>query len=94
MGARNIKGWERQEITGLHFSIYNDDDERARHEPEENLIAARERGRHSAEGWRLRREGSGLRALVNIEFLHPAEGEQAAFIKIVRDVSRHYDFRE
>ncbi|WP_337037082.1 putative bifunctional diguanylate cyclase/phosphodiesterase [Pantoea agglomerans] len=90
-GARNIKGWERQEITGLHFSIFYDDDERARHVPEENLNAARRCGRHSVEGWRLRGDGSAFRALVDIEFLYPAEGEQAAFIKIVRDVSRHYE---
>jgi diguanylate cyclase (GGDEF)-like protein/PAS domain S-box-containing protein len=92
-GARNIKGWERAEITGLHFSVFYDDDERARNVPEENLAAARKHGRYSAEGWRLRRDGSVFRALVDIEFLRPAEGEQAAFIKIVRDVSRHYEER-
>jgi diguanylate cyclase (GGDEF)-like protein/PAS domain S-box-containing protein len=92
-GARNIKGWERAEITGLHFSVFYDDDERARNVPEENLAAARKHGRYSAEGWRLRRDGSVFRALVDIEYLRPAEGEQAAFIKIVRDVSRHYEER-
>ncbi|MBK5017960.1 bifunctional diguanylate cyclase/phosphodiesterase [Pantoea sp. S62] len=92
-GARNIKGWERAEITGLHFSVFYDGDERARNVPEENLAAAREHGRYSAEGWRLRRDGSVFRALVDIEFLCPAEGEQATFIKIVRDVSRHYEER-
>ncbi|WP_325177792.1 sensor domain-containing diguanylate cyclase [Pantoea sp. 1B4] len=92
-GAREMKGWERPEITGLHFSVFYDDDERARNVPEENLAAARKHGRYSAEGWRLRRDGSVFRALVDIEFLRPAEGEQAAFIKIVRDVSRHYEER-
>lgn len=92
-GARNIKGWERPEITGLHFSVFYDDDERARNVPQENLAAARKHGRYSAEGWRLRRDGSVFRALVDIEYLRPAEGEQAAYIKIVRDVSRHYEER-
>ncbi|KAF6652524.1 EAL domain-containing protein [Enterobacteriaceae bacterium EKM102V] len=92
-GAREMKGWESAEITGLNFSVFYDDDERARRVPEENLAAARMHGRCSAEGWRLRRDGSVFRALVDIEFLHPAEGEQAAFIKIVRDVSRQYEER-
>ncbi|MEN4527544.1 EAL domain-containing protein [Pantoea agglomerans] len=90
-GGRNMKGWDRPEITGLHFSVFYDDNERTRGVPEENLAAARDCGRYSAEGWRLRRDGSVFRAFVEIEFLHPAEGEQAAFIKIVRDVSRQYE---
>ncbi|MEN4757939.1 PAS domain S-box protein, partial [Pantoea agglomerans] len=92
-GGRNMKGWDRPEITGLHFSVFYDDSERTRGVPEENLAAARDCGQYSAEGWRLRRDGSVFRAFVEIEFLHPAEGEQAAFIKIVRDVSRQYEER-
>jgi len=92
-GARTMKGWEKPEITGLHFSVFYDDNERVGRVPEENLAAAREHGRYSAEGWRLRRDGSVFRAFVEIEFLNPAEGEQSAFIKIVRDVSRQYEER-
>ncbi|WP_075257999.1 putative bifunctional diguanylate cyclase/phosphodiesterase [Herbaspirillum camelliae] len=89
-GARQIKGWEERDITGLHFSVFYDDKEREAQVPDANLAIARERGGYSGEGWRLRRDGSVFRASVEIEYLHPRDGDPAAFIKIVRDISRNY----
>lgn len=93
LGARQLKGWDSRDITGIHFSVFYDEDEQARGVPEANLRAAREHGRIMSEGWRLKRNGSIFRASVEIEFLSPSDDQQPAFIKIVRDVSQNYQER-
>ncbi|BCQ42444.1 hypothetical protein ERHA54_50470 (plasmid) [Erwinia rhapontici] len=92
-GARLIKGWQSRDITGLHFSVFYDDEERIRNVPEANLKAAYKHGRFVSEGWRLRRDGRVFRALIEIEFLSPSKGDEAAFIKIVRDISPEHQAR-
>ncbi|MDE8559278.1 putative bifunctional diguanylate cyclase/phosphodiesterase [Pantoea vagans] len=92
-GARLIKGWDSRDITGLHFSVFYDDEERARGVPQANLAAAREHGRFAGEGWRLRRDGSVFRASIEIEFLSPDGDDEAAFIKIVRDITPDHQAR-
>ncbi|WP_405425005.1 EAL domain-containing protein [Pantoea stewartii] len=90
LGCREIKGWESRDIRGQHISVFYDEDEQARNIPEINLKHAREQGKFTGEGWRLRKNGSAFRASVEIEFLNPPDEEHAAFIKIVRDVSQNY----
>lgn len=92
-GAHLIKGWDSRDITGLHFSVFYDDEEQARGVPEANLATAREHDRFAGEGWRLRWDGSVFRASIEIEFLSPDSDEDAAFIKIVRDISNSYQER-
>lgn len=93
LGCREIKGWESRDIRGQHISVFYDEDEQARNIPEADLGYAREHGKFTGEGWRLRKNGSTFRASVEIEFLNPSEKEHAAFIKIVRDVSHDYQER-
>ncbi len=89
-GARQIKGWDSRDITGLHLSNFYDDDERAKGVPASNLATARTHGQYIDEGWRLRQDGSVFRASVEIEYLRPSAEQQPAFIKIVRDISQSY----
>lgn len=89
-GAREIKGWDGRDITGLNFSVFYDEDEQAAGVPAANLAAAREHGWYRGEGMRLRKDGSLFRAAVEIEYLSPAGTEQPAFIKTVRDVSGYH----
>ncbi|WP_210515272.1 putative bifunctional diguanylate cyclase/phosphodiesterase [Pantoea ananatis] len=93
LGCRDIKGWDSRDIRGQHISVFYDEDEQARNIPEANLREARERGKFTGEGWRLRKNGSAFRASVEIEFLNPSDEDNAAFIKIVRDVSQGYQER-
>lgn len=90
LGCREIKGWESRDIRGQHISVFYDEDEQARNMPEINLKHAREQGKFTGEGWRLRKNGSAFLASVEIEFLNPPDEEHAAFIKIVRNVSQNY----
>ncbi|WP_210524113.1 sensor domain-containing protein [Pantoea ananatis] len=93
LGCEKIKGWESHDIRGQHISVFYDEDEQARNIPEANLREAREHGKFTGEGWRLRKNGSAFRASVEIEFLNPSDQEHAAFIKIVRDVTHDYQER-
>lgn len=92
-GTRQLKGWDSRDIAGIHFSVFYDEGEQVRGVPEANLRAAFEYGRTVSEGWRVKRNGSIFRASVEIEFLRPADDQQPAFIKIVRDISHNYQER-
>ncbi|WP_205953143.1 PAS domain S-box protein, partial [Pantoea stewartii] len=93
LGCEKIKGWESHDIRGQHISVFYEEKEQARNIPDANLHYARLHGRFSGEGWRMRKNGSAFRASVEIVFLNPPGKGHAAFIKIVRDVSQHYQER-
>jgi PAS domain S-box-containing protein len=86
-GARRIKGYERDEIVGRHFSIFYTPEDTARDHPANELgIAARE-GRYEEEGWRLRKDGSRFWASVTITALRDERGELVGFGKVTRDLT-------
>jgi len=89
-GAEHIKGWNSRDITGLNFSNFYDDDERAKGTPASNLACARSRGQYVGEGWRIKLDGSVFRASVASEYLNPINERQPAFIKMVSDISHSY----
>src|SRR5689334_13521168 len=57
-GAARIKGYQPVEIVGQHFSRFFTPEDRASGLPELILERARLNGRHEAEGWRVRKDGS------------------------------------
>src|SRR5438093_8921642 len=57
-GAERIKGYPAAEILGRHFSLFYLPEDRAAGRPEAMLDQAAKDGRMSAQGWRLRRDGS------------------------------------
>src|SRR5262245_4118631 len=57
-GAEKIKGYRAQDIIGQHFSTFFSAEDRAQGLPEKILHTARVTGRHEAEGWRIRRDGT------------------------------------
>lgn len=86
-GAQRIKGYTPDEIIGQHFSNFYPDEDRDRGEPGRALETARKRGRFSAEGWRLRKDGSRFRASVVIDAIHDDDGKLIGFAKITRDIT-------
>ena len=86
-GAQLIKGYERDEVIGRHFSMFYPEDLLARNWPEMELNTARELGRFEDEGWRLRKDGSRFWASVVITRLVDAQGRLRGFAKITRDLS-------
>lgn len=54
-GATRIKGYGADEIIGRNHSVFYTKEDRAEDMPALALKAARERGRHEAECWRVRK---------------------------------------
>ena len=90
-GAERIKGYAPGEIIGAHFSRFYTEEDRAAGEPVRALSIAREEGRFSAEGWRVRKDGSRFRASVVIDAIRDESGQVLGFAKITRDVTERED---
>jgi PAS domain S-box-containing protein len=86
-GAQRIKGYAPDEILGAHFSRFYTDEDRERGEPGRALETARRCGRFSAEGWRVRKDGTRFRASVVIDAIHDEAGVHIGFAKITRDIT-------
>jgi PAS domain S-box-containing protein len=86
-GARRIKGYERDEIIGKHFSIFYPPDRIAARWPEHELEVAAREGRFEDEGWRVRKDGSQFWANVVITALRNPDGELVGFAKVTRDLT-------
>jgi PAS domain S-box-containing protein len=86
-GAQRIKGYAAAEIIGQHFSRFYTESARAAGEPERALRAATQTGKHEAEGWRVRKDGSRFWASVVIDAIRDERGTLVGFVKIMRDIS-------
>jgi len=86
-GARQIKGYEPEEVVGEHVRTFYPASARDEGEPEALLAEARERGRAETEGWRVRKDGSRFWANVSVTALREAEGGLRGFLKVTRDMT-------
>ena len=86
-GARNIKGYEADEIIGRHFSVFYTPDAIQRRHPWHELEIAREVGRFEEEGWRLRKDGTRFWANVVISRINDSAGRHVGFAKVTRDLT-------
>ena len=68
-GAERVKGYRAVEIIGQHFSRFFTPEARASGLPERILEHARIHGRHEAEGWRVRKDGTRFCASAITSFL-------------------------
>ncbi len=86
-GAERLRGYTETEILGQHFSKFFSKEDRARGLPGRVLeIAARE-GRHEAEGWRLRADGSRFWASEVVEAIRGPDGALEGFANVTRDIT-------
>jgi PAS domain S-box-containing protein len=87
-GARQIKGYEANEIIGSHFSRFYPPEALKRGLPDYELRTAMVDGRFEDEGWRLRKDGSRIWANVVITAVRDASGTLTGFSKITRDLTQ------
>jgi PAS domain S-box-containing protein len=87
IGARNINGYQPQEIIGSHFSRFYPPEATARRWPDHELRVATLEGRFEDEGWRVRKDGTRFWANVVITALRDSRGKLRGFAKVVRDLS-------
>jgi len=86
-GAQRIKGYSTEEIVGQHFSCFYTEEDVAANVPQQSLDIAARDGRHEAEAWRVRKDGSRFLANVVIDALKDDNGRLIGFAKITRDVT-------
>ncbi|UEM07474.1 PAS domain S-box protein (plasmid) [Skermanella rosea] len=82
-GARNILGWEKQEILGRDAGVIFTPEDRADDVPESERVQALNQGRASDERWHVRRDGSRFWATGTLMPLR--NGGVEGFLKILRD---------
>jgi PAS domain S-box-containing protein len=86
-GAERVKGYGSAEILGQHFRCFYSEEEREAGEPERALAIAAAEGRHEAEGWRVRKDGSRFWASSLIQPILGKDGTLVGFAKITRDIT-------
>jgi PAS domain S-box-containing protein len=86
-GAQRIKGYERDEILGRHFSVFYAPEEVSDGRPQRDLELAATEGRCENEGWRLRRDGTRFWAVVVITAVRDEAGRLLGFAKVTRDIT-------
>jgi PAS domain S-box-containing protein len=86
-GARELKGYEPEEIIGRHFSTFYLAGDRERDHPAEELRIAVREGRYEEEGWRLRKDGTTFWASVTITAIRDDDGRLTGFAKVTRDLT-------
>lgn len=86
-GAKRIKQYEQSEVLGKHFSLFYTPEDLASGLPTRALQCAEEFGRFEGEGWRIRKDGTRLWALVIIDPIRAADGSLIGFAKVTRDLT-------
>lgn len=86
-GAEKIKLYTKKEILGEHFSIFYLEEDQKSSLPEKLIKEARENGRASHEGWRVRKDGTKFWGSISITALHNTNGEIIGYSKVTRDLT-------
>jgi PAS domain S-box-containing protein len=84
-GARNILGWQEEEILGQPAALIWTSEDLATGAAEAEMRVARERGRHADERWHLRQDGSRFWASGLMTPMRDEDGSLLGYLKILRD---------
>lgn len=85
--AKQIKGYDKEEILGKHISIFYTEEDKAKNLPEYNLKMAKLSGSYENFGWRVRKNGSLFWADILITPLYDDEGSLKGLVKVTRDIT-------
>jgi PAS domain S-box-containing protein len=88
VGAERIKGYKSHEILGKHFSHFYPSEAVLSNKPWEDLRIARDMGRATDEGWRLRKDGTLFWANTVITSLRDQDGRPYGFAKVTQDLTQ------
>ncbi|WP_063030177.1 PAS domain-containing sensor histidine kinase [Pseudomonas yamanorum] len=86
-GAKKIKQYEQSDVLGRHFSLFYTPEDLASDLPARALKSAEQSGRFEGEGWRIRKDGTRLWALVIIDPIRADDGTLIGFAKVTRDLT-------
>ncbi|MDQ2762087.1 MAG: ATP-binding protein, partial [Pseudomonadota bacterium] len=80
-------GYVPAEVIGRNFAMFFTPEAAAEGQPARLLASARDNGRVTAEGWRLRKDGSRFLAHVVIDAVRRDDGTLRGFAKMTRDIT-------
>lgn len=84
-GAARLKGYTADEVVGHHYSLFYPEESIEQGRPQRLLDQAREGGRASDAGWRVRKDGTRFWADVVLTALTDEGGAVTGFAKVTRD---------
>lgn len=88
-GAKNINGWNADEVIGKFFSMFYLAKDVKRKNPKKNLQYAKQKGFYEEEGYRIRKNGEIYLADVTISPIYDEKTKKhVGFIKVVRDITQ------
>ncbi|MBC7713179.1 MAG: response regulator [Rhizobacter sp.] len=93
-GAKNLTGFQTNEIIGTHFARFYTMEDIARKHPEYELKQAKLLGRYEEEGIRVRKDGSQFWAHIIFNCLNDQEGNHIGYSKITRDLTSQKNHEE
>jgi two-component system cell cycle sensor histidine kinase/response regulator CckA len=93
-GAEAIKGYRADEILGRPMATFYTPEDLAVGVPQRALLVARTEGRFTAEGWRVRADGTRFWASVVLTSLWDARGGLSGYSKVTRDLSHQRAIEE
>ncbi|RYG51663.1 MAG: PAS domain-containing sensor histidine kinase, partial [Chitinophagaceae bacterium] len=86
-GAERIKGYSASDAIGKNFSMFYPEEDKKGGLPQKLLSQARETGKATHEGWRVRKDGSKFWGSVLITAIHDASDDVIGFTKVTRDLT-------
>jgi len=87
VGAEKIKGYTAKEVIGKKFDLFYTEEDRNSNLPDILLNRAKDRGKATQEGWRVRKDGSKFWGTIVITALHDKVGQVIGFSKVTRDLT-------
>jgi PAS domain S-box-containing protein len=93
-GAEFIKGYRAEEVIGQPISIFYSAEDNKKGEPSLNLEQARVHGRHSTEGWRVRKDGALFWSDSVLTAIYDSHHRVKGFVKVTRDITERRNLEE
>lgn len=87
IGAEKIKGYYAREAVGKKFEIFYTEEDRKSGLPARLLSIAKNTGKATQEGWRVRKDGTKFWGTIVITAIHNREGKIIGFTKVTRDLT-------
>ncbi len=92
--AQQIIGYSSDEIIGKHFGVLYRPDERRSGEPNRVIEFAIQHGKHTVEGWRMKKDGTLFFVTGTIAAIRDDHGNLIGLASVIRDATERRDAQE
>ncbi|MCC9166534.1 PAS domain S-box protein [Pontibacter sp. XAAS-A31] len=87
VGAERIKGYQEEEIVGQYYGVLFTEEDQKKGEPEREIELTKKHGKHEAEWWRRRKDGTLFWASIVLTAVYDDEDELIGFTKVTKDLT-------